>query len=77
MGQPMLTTDELHKAGQHCIDLHNYYIQNYKMGQGIVVSFKDRHFLMGDDIFIITFSDLYDLFNFDALDISLMRYFAL
>jgi hypothetical protein len=26
MGQPMLTADELHKEGQPCIDLHNYYI---------------------------------------------------
>jgi hypothetical protein len=42
-----------------------------------MVQFKDRHFLVGDDIFVITFSDLYDLFNIDVLDISLMRYFAL
>jgi hypothetical protein len=26
MGLRMLTVDELHKAGQPCIDLHNYYI---------------------------------------------------
>jgi hypothetical protein len=41
------------------------------------VSYKDRHFLVGDDIFVISWSDLYDIFNLDALDISLMRYFAL
>jgi hypothetical protein len=46
-------------------------------GLGILVSYKDRHFLVGDGFFIITFSDLYDLFNVNALDISLMRYFAL
>jgi hypothetical protein len=28
MGQPMLSVDVPHKAGQHCINLHNYYIQN-------------------------------------------------
>jgi hypothetical protein len=77
MGQPMLTTDQFHKAGQPCIDLHNYYIQNYKSGQDILVSYKDRHFLVGDDIFIITFANLYELFNLDVLDISLMRCFAL
>jgi hypothetical protein len=33
MGRPILTADELHKAGQPCIDLHNYYIQNYKLGK--------------------------------------------
>jgi hypothetical protein len=71
MGQPMLTIDELHKAGQPFIDLHNYYIQNYQRGLYILVSYKDRHFLVGDNIFIITFSDVYDPFNLDALDISL------
>jgi hypothetical protein len=72
----MLIADLLREAGQCCINLHNYYIQNYKMSHGIIVSFKDCHFLVGDDIFIITFSDLYDLFNLDMLDISLMRCFA-
>jgi hypothetical protein len=77
MGQLMLTTDELHKVGQPCIDLHNYYIHNYKSGQDILVSYKDRHFLVGEGIFIITFADLYDLFNLNVLDISLMRRFTL
>jgi hypothetical protein len=77
MGLPMLTTDELCEEGQPCIDLPNYYIENYKTGQDIIVSYKDHHFLVGDSIFIITFPDLYDLFNLDALDISLMRCFVL
>jgi hypothetical protein len=72
----MLTVDELHKAGQSCIDHHNHYIQNYKTGIDIMVQFKDCHSLVGNDIFIITFTDLYDLFNLDV-DISLMRYFTL
>jgi hypothetical protein len=77
IGQPMLIADELRKAGQPRIDLHNYYIQNYKMGQDIIVSFKDRHFLVGDNIFIITFFDPCDLFNLNVLDISLVCCFAL
>jgi hypothetical protein len=77
MGKPMLTVDELCKAGQPCVDLHNYYIINYKTGQDIIVSYKDDYFLVGDDVFIITFSDLYYLFNLNALDISLMRCFVL
>jgi hypothetical protein len=47
------------------------------MGEDIIVQFKYRHFLLGDNIFIIIFSDLYDLLTLDTLDISLMRYFAL
>jgi hypothetical protein len=76
-GQPMLTTNLLRQAGQYCVELYNYYIQNCKMDQDIIVQFKGRQFLMDDDIFVITFSNLYDLFNLDALDISLMRYFTL
>jgi hypothetical protein len=77
MGQPILTVDELHKSGQPCIDIHNYYIQNYQKGLYIIVSYKNHHFLVGDDVFIITFSDLYDLFNLNVLDIYLMRRFKL
>jgi hypothetical protein len=46
-------------------------------GQDIIVSYKDRHFLVGDGFFLISFSDLYDFFNLDALDVSLMCYFIL
>jgi hypothetical protein len=77
MGKPMLTIDMLDKVGQPCVDLHNYYINNYKSGQDIIVAYKDRHFLMDDSIFLISFFDLYDLFNLDVLDVSLMRYFTL
>jgi hypothetical protein len=77
MGPPMLTVDELHNEGQHCVDLHNYYIQNYKSDLNIMVHFKDRHFLVGDDIFIITFINLYFFFNLNVLDISVMCCFAL
>jgi hypothetical protein len=76
MAKPMLTVDALKQAGKSCIELHNQYINNYKK-QDIIVSFKEEHFLVGNDIFLISWSDLYDLFNLDTLDISLMRCFAL
>jgi hypothetical protein len=77
IGRPMLTVDALHKAGKPYVELHNYYINNYKSGQDIIVSYKYHHFLVGDGIFLISWSNLYDIFNLDALDISLMRCFAL
>jgi hypothetical protein len=73
----MLTINALHKAGKPCVELHNYYINNYKSGQDIIVSYKDSHFLVGDDIFLISWSNLYDLFNLNTLDISLMCCFVL
>jgi hypothetical protein len=73
----MLTVDVLHKAGQPCVNLHNYYINNYKSCQDIMVLYKDHHFLVGDDVFVIAFSNLYDLFNLDMLDVTLMHCLAL
>jgi hypothetical protein len=69
MRRPMLIVDALHKAGKPCVEIHNYYINNYKLGQDIIVSYKDHHFLVGDDIFLISWSDLYELFNLDVLDV--------
>jgi hypothetical protein len=77
MDKPMLTINTLHKVGQPCVELHNNYINNYKSGQDIIVSYKDRRFLLGDGFFLISFSDLYDLFSLDTLDVSLMCCFAL
>jgi hypothetical protein len=77
MGKPMLTVDALKQAGKSCVGLHHYYINNYKKGQDIIPSFKEEHFLMGNNIFLVSWSDLYDIFNLDVLDISLMGFFTL
>jgi hypothetical protein len=66
MGKPVLIANKFHKAGKHCVKLHNYYINIYKSGQDIIVSYKECHFLVGDDIFLISWSNLYNNFNFDA-----------
>jgi hypothetical protein len=77
MGKPMLTVDTLKEASKSCVVLHNYYINNYKKCQHIIGGCKEKHFLMAEGIFLISWSDLYDLFTLDALDISLMRCFTL
>jgi hypothetical protein len=73
----MLTVDTLKEAGKSYVVLHNYYINNYKICQHIIGGFKEKHFLVGEGIFLISWSDLYDLFTLNVLDISLMRCFAL
>jgi hypothetical protein len=59
------------------VELHKYYIMNWKKIDVIVVKYRQSHFLTDDGVFIISLSDLYDLFNLDAMDASLMRCFAL
>jgi hypothetical protein len=73
----MLNANELCKAGQFCVELHNYYILNWKKIDVIVVKYRQSHFLTDDGVFIISLSNLYDPFNLDALDVSLMCCFAL
>jgi hypothetical protein len=73
----MLNANKLCKAGQFCVELHKYYIMNWKKIDVIVVKYRQSHFLTNDDVFIISLSDLYDLFNLDTLDVSLMRCFML
>jgi hypothetical protein len=76
-GKRILNANELCKAGRFCVELHNYYIMNWKKIDVIVAKYRQSHFLMDDDVFIISLSDLYDMFNLGALDVSLMCCFAL
>jgi hypothetical protein len=54
MGKLMLTVSTLKKAGKSCVILHNYYINNYKKHQHIIGEFKEKHFLVGEGIFLIS-----------------------
>jgi hypothetical protein len=76
-GKQMLNANDLCKVGRFCVELHNYYILNWKKIDVIVVKYRHSHFLIDDGVFIISLTDLYDLFNLDALDVSLMRCFTL
>jgi hypothetical protein len=76
-GKRMLNANKLCKAGQFCVELYNYYILNWKKIDVIVVKYRQSHFLTGNGVFIISLSDLYDLFNLDVLDVSLIRCFTL
>jgi hypothetical protein len=73
----MLNANELCKVDRFCVELNNYYILNWKKIDVIVVKYMQSHFLMDDGVFIISLSNLYDQFDFDALDVSLMRCFTL
>jgi hypothetical protein len=77
MGKPMLTFNTLKEASESYVVLHNYDINNYKKCQHIIGGFKENHFLVGEGIFLISWSVLYDLFTLNVLDISLMRCFTL
>ncbi|CAN6381666.1 unnamed protein product [Urochloa humidicola] len=81
-GQPMLTAAELESVRPATASLHAYYLKGCRSKHkkdGIAVKFQRNHFLRGQDLecFSVGFNDLYDLFNVDALDVSLLRCFTL
>jgi hypothetical protein len=75
-GKRMLNANELYKAGRFCVELHNYYILNWKKIDVIVVKYRQSHFLTDDGVFFISLFDLYDMFNLE-LNVSFMRCFTL
>lgn len=74
-GKPMLSAEALANAGAATKKLHNYYmgVLMPRKIQDINVLVPDRYFHMGDNYLVVSMSDLYDLFNLSALDISLLR----
>ena len=75
MGKPMMSTEELASAGVNTRGLHNHYITHAMDNDNtsIVGEFKVEELHSAPGFFSISWSDLYDVFNLDALDISLIR----
>jgi len=79
-GHPMLTAAQLESAGPATNALHRYYMKGCVAKQiDVVVQYKRHHFQRQDsnEYFLLCFNDLYDLFNLDGLDVSLLRIFTL
>jgi hypothetical protein len=77
-GKPLMMADPLRRAGQPCVELHNYYLQGCRAKKSsIVLQYQNRHFLNGDGYFLVGFNDLYDLFNLDGMDVGLLRCWTL
>ena len=67
-----MSTEELASAGVNTRVLHKHYITHamHKDNTSIVGAFKAGDLHSGSGYFSIVWSDLYNLFNLDALDIS-------
>ena len=77
MGKSMMSEEELTSAGVNTRALHKHYI-NHAMNSNdnnpsIMGEFKAQHLHSGPGFFSIVWSDLYNLFNLDVLDISLIH----
>ena len=74
MGKSMLSELDLATAGVNTKGLHKHYMTHASGGDmSIVGQFKAEDLHSGPGFFSVSWSDLYDVFNLDALDISLIR----
>jgi len=75
MGKPILSELDLAIAGVNTKGLHNHYITHAMDNDNtaIVGEFKAEDLHSGPSFFSVSWSDLYDVFNLGALDISLIR----
>ncbi|CAL5078914.1 unnamed protein product [Urochloa decumbens] len=71
----MLSEEALKAAGPSCEALHAYFMeQSVKGAHGIPAKVAESYFESDGELsFTIGFNDLYDLFNMDSLDVSLLR----
>ena len=74
MGKPMLLELDLATAGVNTKGLHKHYMTHANGDDtSIVGHYKAEDLHSGPGYFSVSWSDLYDVFNLDALDISLIR----
>jgi len=77
-GEPLLTDYELKATGKSVVKLHEYYMIACKEGKhSMIIQYKEKHFLSDPNYFLVTWADLYDLFNYTELDTSIIRCWAL
>ena len=78
MGKPMLSELDLATAGVNTKGLHKHYMTHANDDDtSMMAHFKAEDLHSGPGYFFVSWSDLYDVFNLDALDISLICCLAL
>ena len=82
LGKPLIPDTLLVSLGMSATCLHAWYMgktneTRTQCPTGFTVKYTARHFLYEPDFFVVGFDDLFDLFNFDALDASLLRCWTL
>jgi len=74
MGKSMLSELDLATAGVNTKGLHKHYMTHANGDDASIVGhYKAEDLHSGPGYFSVSWSDLYDVFNLDALDISLIR----
>lgn len=79
-GHPYLTGKHLSKADSSCRKVHHYLLQEIlKTDKSGITIYHGSHFGLGTKPgeFPVTFEEFFDLFNFDMLELCLIRFVVL
>ncbi|KAK1613256.1 hypothetical protein QYE76_036929 [Lolium multiflorum] len=77
-GMPLVSNDKLPLLQTQMRKLHDWYMQaSHNSEAYLVVGIKDEHYFRGNEEINIEFEELFQLFNQDALDKSLMSCYCL
>ena len=74
---PLVSEERLEQLPTHMRNLHQWYIEAVKVGRKMIVAKVPHEYYFRDETVHVEFEELFQLFNFDALDKSLKSYYCL
>ena len=77
-GKPLVRPEQLPKLSTMMQTLHNWYLKACKEGtNSILVGIKIEHYFNGDEALYIEFEELFQLYNQDALNKTIVSCYCL
>jgi hypothetical protein len=77
-GKPLVRPEELPHLPTMMRRLHDWYLEASKQGSNyIIAGIKDEHYFNGDEEIYIEFEELFQLYNQDAIDKSIVSCYCL
>jgi hypothetical protein len=77
-GKPLVRPEELPHLPTMMQRLHDWYLEASKQGSNyIIAGIKDEHYFNGDEEIYIDFEELFQLYNQDAIDKSIVSCYCL
>jgi len=77
-GSPLVRPEEIPNLPTRMRKLHKWYLEASQRGQNwIVIGINDEHYFRGTDDINIEFAELFQLYNHDALDKSMISAYCL
>ena len=76
-GLPLVSEEKLPQLPTHMRNLHDWYMETAESGRKYIVAKVPEEYYFREEKIHVEFSELFQLFNFDALDKSLMSCYCL